>query len=492
MKFNQANSWRNQWSNARMLECANAPLPLPLPLALIRLCVLASVPCHTTQNASCIHNDMSSSSSSLSLSGWTFHWVQRVAIAALLLFYGLTKLFGLMAASTPRRGQRVRQSLYWRIHGYVMLIFVGCFSPFAFASVYHRMAFLRQNRLLLLVGFNRYVLVLVCTFATLYIHTTKQEEIVGCLNQLLRCRRQLKRLMHTPELRQSIDHLSTRGNLLIVGVLIGVYILSPVHTIQILSWDPAVKANFLYAFSLVFIYACNLILRLSLGLYVLALLLLDHLAHHSNELLARILADAASLQPPFGYGIIRWRQQLCRSQQKWLALELWRLLHVHHQLLALFRSICSLSGLQAVCFVGMVPLECMVHMFFSYFMHYSKFILRKYQRPFPVNYHIIFFTMGLVANLVLVICLTHRMSRRFAHTRETLRSGVLALPPAGTVKQLNQTLHYYGLYLKNAEHIFAVSACGLFKLNNVLLFCIVEGMLYYLMILIQFDKVINK
>ncbi|EDW34705.1 GL12757 [Drosophila persimilis] len=429
---------------------------------------------------------------SSSLAGLTFYWLRKVAIAALLVLYGLAKVFGLMAASTPRGGHRVRQSLYWRIHGYAMLVFVGCFSPIAFASVYHRMAFLRQNRLLLLIGFNRYVLMLLCAFATVCIHTTKQEEIVGCLNQLLRCRRRLMRLMHTPELRQSIDRLSTRGNLLIVGVLIGVFILSPVHTLQILAWDPAVRENFLYVFSLLFIYACQLILRLSLGLYVLVLVLLDHLGYHSNQLLARLLADAASLRAPLGYGIIRRRQQLYHSQQTWLALELWRLLHVHHQLLALFRSICSLTGLQAVCFVSLVAMECMVHMFFTYFMHYSKFILRKYHRAFPFNYYAMTFVASLFANLVLVICLTHRMIRRFAHTREVLRSGVLALPPGGTVKQLNETLHYYGLYLKNAEHIFAVRACGLFKLNNVLLFCIVEGMLNYLMILIQFDKVINK
>ncbi|XP_026832916.1 putative gustatory receptor 77a isoform X1 [Drosophila erecta] len=53
-------------------------------------------------------------------------------------------------------------------------------------------------------------------------------------------------------------------------------------------------------------------------------------------------------------------------------------------------------------------------------------------------------------------------------------------------------MHYYGLYLKNVDHIFAVSACGLFKLNNALLFCIVGAILEYLMILIQFDKVLNQ
>jgi len=53
-------------------------------------------------------------------------------------------------------------------------------------------------------------------------------------------------------------------------------------------------------------------------------------------------------------------------------------------------------------------------------------------------------------------------------------------------------MHYYGLYLKNVEYIFTVSACGLFKLNNVLLFCIVIAILDYLMILIQFDKVLNQ
>lgn len=53
-------------------------------------------------------------------------------------------------------------------------------------------------------------------------------------------------------------------------------------------------------------------------------------------------------------------------------------------------------------------------------------------------------------------------------------------------------MHFYGLYLKNVEHVFAVSACGLFKLNNAILFCIVGAILEYLMILIQFDKVLNK
>ncbi|XP_026832917.1 putative gustatory receptor 77a isoform X2 [Drosophila erecta] len=56
----------------------------------------------------------------------------------------------------------------------------------------------------------------------------------------------------------------------------------------------------------------------------------------------------------------------------------------------------------------------------------------------------------------------------------------------------NDFMHYYGLYLKNVDHIFAVSACGLFKLNNALLFCIVGAILEYLMILIQFDKVLNQ
>ncbi|KAH8257422.1 hypothetical protein KR038_009313, partial [Drosophila bunnanda] len=423
-------------------------------------------------------------------------WPVRLGQLVLALLYGLARVFGLMATgqSSPRGIRRVRWSLYWRLHGWVMLIFVGVFSPYAFVCIYHRMAFLRQNKLLLLIGFNRYVLLLACAFVAQWIHCSKQAQIIGCLNQLLRCRRQLRRLMHTRELRDSLDCLATRRHLMQLGLLVCSFVFSTCQPLQVLKDDPEVRRNLTYACCLVFILTCQLTLQLSLGMYTLSLLFLGHLVRHSNLLLDRILADAGHILEDSsllaGYGANR--QQLYRNQQQWLALELWRLLRVHQQLLKLHRSISSLYGVQAVCFVAYVPMECMVHLFFTYFMKYSKFIIRKYGHGFPLNYYAIAFMTGLFTNLLLVILPTYYSERRFSCTREKLRCGSLAFSSRITARELRNTLNYYGLYLKNVEYIFTVSACGLFKLNNVLLFCIVQAMLNYLMILIQFDKVLNQ
>ncbi|XP_020798790.1 putative gustatory receptor 77a [Drosophila serrata] len=423
-------------------------------------------------------------------------WSVRLGHLILALLYSLTRVFGLMATgqSSPRGIERVRRSLYWRLHGWMMLIFVGVISPFAFLCIYHRMAFLRQNKLLLLIGFNRYVLLLACAFVAQWIHCFKQEKIIGCLNRLLRCRRQLRRLMHTQELRDSLDCLATRRHLMQLGLLLCSFIFSTIQPLQVLKDDPEVRRNLTYACCLVFILTCQLTLQLSLGMYTLSLLFLGHLVRHLNLLLERILTDVGCIlegsTSQAGYGANR--QQLYRKQQQWLALELWQLLRVHQELLKLHRSISSLYGVQAVCFVAYVPMECMVHLFFTYFMKYSKFIIRKYGHGFPLNYYAIAFMTGLFTNLLLVILSTFHSERRFSCSREKLRCGSRTFPSGIITRELRNTLNYYGLYLKNVEYIFTVNACGLFKLNNILLFCIVQAMLNYLMILIQFDKVLNQ
>ncbi|KAH8379823.1 hypothetical protein KR009_007424 [Drosophila setifemur] len=420
-----------------------------------------------------------------------------LAVSVLSLLYRLTQALGLMAtdkSANPRELQRVaKRSKYWRLHGWLMLISVVIFSPFAFSSIYDRMAFLRQNRLLLLIGFNRYYLMPACAFATLWIHCSKQAEIVECLNRLLQCRRRLRKLLPSKALRDSLDTLSNGKHLIQFGLLVVSIMLSTSQPLQVLRDDPEVRRNFTYASSLVFVYACQLILQLSLGIYTLALLFLGHLVCHSNQLLARILDDAGrilkeSLRARFG----PIRQQLYREQQHWLALELWRLIHLHGELLKLQRCISSLYEVQVVCFVVNGPMECMVHLFFTYFMRYSKFILRKYGRSFPLNFYAIAFMTGLFGNLLLVILPTYYSVRRFARTREILKGGVYEFPAGTSEKRLKQTLHYYGLFLKNVDYMFTDNVCGLFKLNNALLFCIVGAMLNYLMILIQFDKVWNK
>ncbi|KAH8300506.1 hypothetical protein KR018_010070, partial [Drosophila ironensis] len=419
-----------------------------------------------------------------------------LAMSALSLLHGLAKVFGLMATDKAGEGvRRLEQNCYWRIHGWLVMIFVAVFSPYAFLCIYHRMTFLRQNTLLLLVGFNRYIVLLFCAVVTLWIHCYKQPEIIRFLNRLLRCRRKLRRQMHTRELKDSLDCLGTRNHMIKLGLLLVAFILSAAQPFQVLKDDPEIKErkNYIYAFCLAFVYACQLTLQLSLGIYLLAMLFLGHLVHHSNLLLARILADVGCILGSCRTDCLRLqRQQLYKTQQKWLAIELWRLLHLQRQLLELHRCISRLHGVQAVCFVAFAPMECMVHLFFTYFMKYSKFILRRYGRSFSLNYYAIAFMAGLFTELLLVILPTYYSEKRFSRTREILRHGVFSFPTACSARRLNYTLDYYGLFLKNAANMFTVRACGLFKLSNVLLFSIVGAMLNYLMILIQFDKVINK
>ncbi|EDV40114.1 uncharacterized protein Dana_GF24117 [Drosophila ananassae] len=420
-----------------------------------------------------------------------------VAMSVLSLLHGLTRVLGLLAVQKPSSciaNRRVRmKSGYWRLHGWLMLIFVGVYSPFAFWSIYNRMAFLRQNKMLFLVSLNRFAGLLLWATVCLWISCSKQSKIIKCLNGLIKCHKTLQRMMYTQELKDSLNCLANMNHVTKMVLLIVFTIMSAAQPMQILKDDPMVRENFMYAFSLVFTYSCQLILQLSLTIFTFILLFVAHLVRHSNLLLARTLSDAGGiLESSRRARLGPNRQRLYAAQQQWLAFELLRVLHLHQKLLKLHQCICRLHGVQAVCFVVFVPIECMVHLFFTYFMRNSKFILRKYGKPFPFNYYGICFQIGLFSNLLLVILCTRLSERQFTRTRELLRSAVFCFPSECTEKKLIHTLHYYGLFLKNAGHIFTVSACGLFKLDNVLLFCIVGAILNYLMILIQFDKLINK
>ncbi|XP_017098467.2 putative gustatory receptor 77a [Drosophila bipectinata] len=419
-----------------------------------------------------------------------------VAMSALYLLHGLTRVLGLLAVQCPSSRiaiRRVRMSGYWRIHGWLMMIFLGVYSPFAFWSIYNHMPFLRHHKMLLLVSLNRFGALLLWATLCLWISCSKQAEIIECLNGLLKCQRLLHRLMYTQELKDSLNCLANRNNVTKLVLFIVFIVMAAAQPMQILIDDPEVRTNFVYAFSLVFVYSCQLILQLSLAIFTLILLFVAHLVRHSNLLLARTLADVGGvLESSRRARLGPDRQRLYGSQQQWLAFELLRVLHLHQKLLKLHQCICRLHGVQAVCFVVYVPIECMVHLFFSYFMRYSKFILRKYGKSLPFNYYGICFLIGLFSCLLLVILGTRHSERQFSRTRETFRSAVCCFPSECTDKKLIYTLHYYGLFLKNARHIFTVSACGLFRLDNVLLFCIVGAVLNYLMILIQFDKLINK
>ncbi|XP_068142202.1 LOW QUALITY PROTEIN: putative gustatory receptor 77a [Drosophila tropicalis] len=450
-------------------------------------------------------------------------WIMQELMKRLLQgLYWMAKVFGLLAAtSTPtkqtattttttsstkrcgkgKRGQpsgrmewKLHYSRYWRLHGYLVMIFVGCYSPYAFWTIFCRMSFLRQNRLLLIIGFNRYVLVLFCAFFTLYIHTSKQKNMLKCFNGLLKIQRELKRLtMPASEncRTTSASYLHTWNHSIALGVFLICFVCSSSHTTQLLLIDPEVRRNIAYAFSLFFVFLCQLCLELSLGMYFLALLLITHLVHQCNMLLKRLLSDVNDIHRRHTQTL--HRRTFYSVQQYWLSLELWQLLRVHFDLMRLSRCISSLHSVQMLCFIAFVPMECMVHLFISYFVHYSRAFLRRFHRRLPLNMYAMVFIGSLFINLSLVILYTHRMRRKFAETRNTLSRGGLALPSGNWMtKQLRETIQYWGLYLKQGKRIFRITACGLFKLNNAILFCIVQGMLIYMMILIQFDKVINK
>ncbi|XP_034480853.1 putative gustatory receptor 77a [Drosophila innubila] len=415
--------------------------------------------------------------------------------ATLRGIYELSRLFGLMAATLPQMSGNgnvadVRCSRYWRLHGYLVAVFVLCYSPHAFYMIYTRMDFLRQNALLFIVGCQHFALLLVSTVFMVYMHTTRQMCIIRWLNKLLSCRRQLLQLLHTRRLRESLRQLHTRDHLWTVFLLSASIVGSSSHSVFVLSTDPMSQRSGTYFCSVLFYYGLQLGLQLCLGLYVLALLLISHLLHHCNLLLDRILSDAVQVHQ----SLVKWgmpqRWRLHAAQQHWLALELWRLWRLHGQLLQLSQRLCSFHSIQLLAFVAFVSIECVLHIFFSYFVQFSRWWLRKFRQPAPFNIYGLITISSLFVQLAFVIMQTHRLRCIYCKTRRTLSRAALAVPPSCS-KALRQTLDFYGLQLQLNERIYKMSACGLFEMNNALLFDIMQTILIYVTILIQFDKIIN-
>ncbi|KAH8274499.1 hypothetical protein KR044_001559 [Drosophila immigrans] len=423
--------------------------------------------------------------------------LQLVANATLRGIYALSRLLGLMAATMPQLGRNggrgVRSVWYWRLHGYLVAGFVVCYSPHAIYMIYTRMHFLRQNRLLLIVGLQHYVLLLVSTFIMLYMHTTRQMCFIGWLNKLLSCRRQLLKLLHTSrtQLKDSAHSpLHSRQNLCVLFLLTAAIIGSGVHSGFILIHDPMAHRSARYFGSVLFFYGLQLGLQLCLALYLLVLLLLSHLLHHCNLLLQHILTDALHThRTHLGMWGMPQRRRLHAAQQHWLSLELWRLWRLHNQLWQLSQHLCSLHSSQLLIFVVFVPIECVMHGFFTYFVHFSRWFAKHNLAHPKFNAFGLLFISSLFLQLTLVIVETHRQRLLYCETRRSLRSAALELP-TDCSKALRQTIELYGLQLQLNERINKLSACGLFELNNGLLFGIIQTIIIYIMILIQFDKII--
>ncbi|KAH8371454.1 hypothetical protein KR093_007530, partial [Drosophila rubida] len=401
--------------------------------------------------------------------------------------YVLSRLLGLMAATMPQANGGVRSVWHWRLYGYVVAVFVLCYAPHAIHMIYTRMHFLRQNRLLLIVGLQHYVLLLLSTFIMLYTHTTRQLCFVRWLNKLLSCRRQLQQLLHGASTQHS---LHTRHHLVVLCLLTVAIIGSSSHTMFILIHDTMAHSSAAYFASIVFFYGLQLGLQVCLALYLLALLLISHLLHHCNLQLNRILRDALHTHRTHlaGWGMPqRWR--LHAAQQHWLALELWRLWRLHGRLWRLSHQLCALHSVQLLVFVLFAPFECVIHGFFTYFVHFSRWFPRHNREHPKFNAFGLLYLCSLFLQLVLVITQTHRQRRLYCETRRSLRSAALALP-TDCSKALRQTLELYGLQLQLSERIYKLSACGLFELNNGLLFGIMQAIITYIIILIQFDKII--
>lgn len=383
-------------------------------------------------------------------SAMLLHWLTETSLRGIYL---LSRLFGLMAATVPQLGaasgsaRRVRAMRYWRIHSYVVFIFVLGFSPYAFHEIYSFMGFLRLNSLLFIVGVTRYGLLALSTLGTHYLHSRHQHRLIDWINALLRCRRQLLRLLHESRARRSVLQLQTREHLFTVYLLIVSMVCSSAHSVFILLYDPVAQRSFKFFFSVLFFYVCQLSLQLCLALYLLALLLLGHLWHHCNCHLHCLLEDALQGQQK----MLAQRQPrvaLLAAQQRWLAHELWRLTRLHSQLLQLGRQLCSLHSLQLFAFITFAVIECIVHGFFTYFVMFSRWWIHRFGHGGGININGMIFLCGLCVQMTLVILYTHRQRQILTATRHTLQTGTLALLP-GCSKALRETvssaIDYYRL-----------------------------------------------
>ncbi|XP_039965927.1 putative gustatory receptor 77a [Bactrocera tryoni] len=283
-------------------------------------------------------------------------------------------------------------------------------------------------------------------------------------------------------------------------------LLSPTWTIFIVRIEHVLQRP-AYLVALLILYYCQLALQLTLSTYFVNTLMLAQQSKKVNALLRTVLQQAAKYSlhsRPFN--------TRCRYQFHTLVYIIKRLRSAHEANSQISGSMTRLYGPQLVAFLGFVLTECTVQFFVLYFTSCSQHAAFPF-RPAPQsrgefcyirwNIWAMVYVFGLLSDMSLVVSAAHQLQSRVQATRVVLAEGSARLPLLQAMcrhcsdVQLARTLADFALYLrmdnqqqpKIGRRYVSVMICGLFAMERRLIFVILQTILNYLLILIQYDKV---
>ncbi|XP_054734423.1 putative gustatory receptor 77a [Anastrepha obliqua] len=327
---------------------------------------------------------------------------------------------------------RVDFSRPLRYYSLAILLIITIAVPFVGRIMILNQDFLRNSKLLSLVGFGRFTFLHLCTVGTLFRQFCKQRELITCINRIIQLRHAISALANQIASEKYCgNHMALMLCLQLIPLL-----LSPTWTIFIMWMEYADKRP-AYLAALLCLYYCQLVLQLTLCTYYVSCLILSQQSNQINQLLRSVLRQAAKhcVHPrPFNIN----RRYRCHT----LTDALRRLQCMHEENSQISRILLRLYGPQLVAFFGFVLAECTVQFFVLYFVSCSRHVgsVQIWNSRLPhekngkefcrmlLNPWAVLYVFGLLCHIFLLVGAAHQLQSRAQSTRVVLAEGSAQLP----------------------------------------------------------------
>ncbi|KAM7356311.1 gustatory receptor 77a [Cochliomyia hominivorax] len=427
---------------------------------------------------------------------------------------------GIACFSYDFQQYQAKESWQTRFYTICLLLVTLAFMPFAIYILYTEMTFLRQNQLLTYVGYIRYGLMLICAWVALYLQLHYRNAIMECFNKMLKLRHYLELHLNHLDNDDSGDWRSHRRVIWNIMAKCLTIMLQFLWIIFLILNDKGSK-RFWYLLTLMYVQYCQLILVATLNLLYYGSWLVALITQELNHNLEKCLKQIKS--------VTYHRTGYHRFHISSLCQQLEQMLQHHWKLYKLSRTFLHLYSWQIVCFLTFVINECVTQIFIMYFVAvdilsgrhelrhavvgtvasvYKDSHLRALKREFNedgaeeegkevklraiINPYALLYVFGIIWDMILILLMINEMRLSFSKTR-FIFSNVLWLKTllSSANQELDKCLSHFNLYLLYLQPCITYSAYGLFTFDKNLILRLLESMFLYLLLLIQFDIIIN-
>lgn len=332
----------------------------------------------------------------------------------------------------PAHISQVYFSRSLRLYSLAILLMVIIAIPFVAYTMYLNQLFLRNSRILSLVGFGRLTFLHICAVGTLLRQYCKQQELITCTNRMLRLQLNIRKLVQQlgrKTLAQPVGlrtHCDEQLTFMLWLMLIPL-LLSPTWTVFIVKIEN-VLVRPAYLAGLLILYYCQLVLQLTLCNCFVCTLILAQQSNRLNMLLR------AALHPTARHANVPQPLNIARR------CHLNTLTYKIRQLQRLFEENSQINGLlfrlygpQLVAFLGFVLTECTVQSFVLYYVSCSPHTALPYRYVGETctirwNLWAVIYVFGLLCNMCLVVGAAHQLQSRVQYIRIVLAEGSARMP----------------------------------------------------------------